>query len=98
MRLLLSLLIFALSESLLRELRLLLPLLGQQLTDSDFNPCQPLNLANSPPFLKILPRCPSISPASWGDRTGLCYAPDTFAEPGDTRIGLVLDNPEVSTA
>ena len=28
-------------------------------TDSDFNPCQPLNLANSPPFLKILPRCPS---------------------------------------
>ena len=23
-------------------------------TDSDFNPCQSLNLANSPPFLKIL--------------------------------------------
>ena len=34
-----------------------------------------LNLANSPPFFKILPRCPSISPASWGDRTGLCYDP-----------------------
>ena len=45
------------------------------LTDSDFNPYQPLNLANGPPFSRILPRCPSISPASWGDRTGLCYDP-----------------------
>ena len=53
-------------------------------TDSDFNPYQPLNVANSPPFFKILPRCPSISPASWGDRTGLCYDPGRWLarEPG----------------
>ena len=41
-------------------------------TDSDFNPCQPLNLANSPPFLKILPRCPSTSPASRGVAENCC--------------------------
>ena len=29
------------------------------MTDSNFNPYQPLNLANSLLFFKILPRCPS---------------------------------------
>jgi hypothetical protein len=28
-----------------------------------------------PLYFKILPRCPSISPASWGGRTGLCCDP-----------------------
>ena len=45
------------------------------LTDSDFNPYHPLNLANSPAFFKILPRCPTISPVTWGGRTGLCCDP-----------------------
>jgi len=43
--------------------------------DSDFNPHHPLTQAQGPPFYKILLRCPSISPASRGDRTGLCYDP-----------------------
>ena len=51
-------------------------------TDSDFNPLQPLNLAKSFPFYKILPRCPTISPASWGDRTGLCNDPCPYRKLG----------------
>ena len=44
-------------------------------TDSDFNPHHPLTLSPKPPFFKILPRCPSISPASRASRRGLCYDP-----------------------
>ena len=29
-------------------------------TDSDLNPYHTLNPANSPPFFKILPRCPTV--------------------------------------
>ena len=47
-------------------------------TDSDFNPYFPLNLANSPTFFKILPRCPSNSSASWGGQTGLRYDPSRW--------------------
>jgi len=41
----------------------------------------PLNLANSPPFSKVLPRCSSNSIASWGGRTDLWYDPDPVLEP-----------------
>ena len=54
------------------------------LADSDFSPHHPWTLAQSPPFFKILPRCPSNSPAPWGDRTDLCYDPGRWLarEPG----------------
>ena len=41
-------------------------------TDSDFNSYCPSNLSNSPPFFRILPRCPPISLVSWGGAEN-CY-------------------------
>ena len=35
----------------------------------------PLNLAVNPPFVNILPDCPSDLLASWRNRAGLCYDP-----------------------
>jgi hypothetical protein len=59
-------------------------------TDSDFNPHHPLNLSNSPPFFKNLPRCPSISPASWGSRTGLRAVKTKLCSPQiSTRLARV---------
>ena len=41
-------------------------------TDSDFNSYCPSNLSNSPPFFRILPRCPPISLVSWGGAENCC--------------------------
>ena len=69
--------------------------------------CQHSASVPGPPFTRFcpvarpfLPRHGAIGQACATIRAdGLPgNAPDTFAEPGDTRIGLVLDNPEVSTA
>jgi len=38
-------------------------------------PVTPLNLAVNPPFVNILPDCPSDLLASWRNRAGLCYDP-----------------------
>ena len=77
-------------------------------TDSDFNPYQPLILAKIPPFSRLCPvvrpfllrqggRSDSLvlrsGPPSWRGN-----APDTFAEPGDTRNGPVLGDRRVCTA